>query len=226
MLSNFFNSIFNSGSVPILEVILCMIVSIVLGIFLALIYMFKNVYTKGFILTLSLMPCIVQIVIMLVNGNLGTGVAVAGAFSLVRFRSAPGSAREILSIFLAMAVGLATGMGYIGVAVLFTLITGIIFMALNLSKFGEGALGQKSLKVTIPECLDYTFVFDDVFKKYLKNWEIVNVRTMNMGSLFRIEYKITFKNPKDERDMINDLRCRNGNLEIMCGRVMLSREEL
>lgn len=229
MLDNFFNSIFTTSAanrVVASEVIICMIISIILGFFISLIYMYKNVYSKGFVITLTLMPAIVQLVIMLVNGNLGTGVAVAGAFSLVRFRSAPGSAREIISIFLAMAVGLATGMGYVGVAVFFIVTIGIISIILNGTKFGNGNSSQKSLRITIPESLDYTDIFDDIFEKYLKSWEIIQVKTMNMGSLFRIEYKVTIKNPENERKMIDDLRCRNGNLEIMCGRVSSSKEEL
>ncbi|AID44312.1 hypothetical protein SFBM_0370 [Candidatus Arthromitus sp. SFB-mouse-Japan] len=225
----FFNSILignASSSVSGKNILICMAVSLVLGFCIAYIYMFKNVYSKGFIVTLTLMPAIVQLVIMLVNGNLGAGVAVTGAFSLVRFRSAPGSAKEIISIFLAMAVGLATGMGYIGVAVLFVIVMGILNIILNATKFGEGPPRQKTLKITIPESLDYTNIFDDIFTKYLKNWEIYQVRSINMGSLFKIEYKVVIKNSINEKQMIDDIRCRNGNLEIMIGKNLPSREEL
>ncbi|BAK80862.1 DUF4956 domain-containing protein [Candidatus Arthromitus sp. SFB-rat-Yit] len=208
------------------NILICMSVSIILGFCIAYIYMFRNVYSKGFIVTLTLMPAVVQLVIMLVNGNLGAGVAVTGAFSLVRFRSAPGSAKEIISIFIAMAVGLSTGMGYIGIAVLFVIIMGALNILLNATKFGEGPPRQKTLKITIPESFDYTNVFNDIFDKYLKSWEIYQVRSMNMGSLFKIEYKIVIKNSINEKEMIDDIRCRNGNLEIIIGKNLPSREEL
>lgn len=215
-----------SSSILGKNILICMGVSLILGFCIAYIYMFKNVYSKGFIVTLTLMPAIVQLVIMLVNGNLGAGVAVTGAFSLVRFRSAPGSAKEIISIFIAMAVGLATGMGYIGIAVLFVIVIGVLNILLNATKFGEGPPRQKTLKITIPEALDYTNVFDDIFDKYLKSWEIYQVRSINMGSLFKIEYKVVIKNSINEKEMIDDIRCRNGNLEIMIGKNLPSREEL
>lgn len=208
------------------ELIICMLVALALGVVIALIYMFRSVYNKGFVITLALMPAVIQMVIMLVNGNLGTGVAVTGAFSLVRFRSAPGTAKEIISIFLAMAVGLAIGMGYIGLAVFFVIVMGIASIVLNLSNFGSSNSSEKSLRITIPESLDYGSIFEDVFEKYLRKWELVQVRTMNMGSLFRLEYRITVKNVIQEKQMIDDLRCRNGNLEILCGRVSSSKEEL
>ncbi len=162
-------------------VIICTIASLILGVFTACIYMFRNVYTKSFVITLALLPAMVQIVIMLVNGNLGTGIAVLGAFSLVRFRSAPGSAREIGSIFLAMAIGLSTGMGYIGYAVLFLLIIGLATIVLSACKFGEVSSEDKDLKITIPENLDYTGIFDDLFHEYTKSSRLLQVKTTNMG---------------------------------------------
>lgn len=229
MLDSLFASILSTeaaNSISSKELIICMFTALALGVVIALIYMFRSVYNKGFVITLALMPAIVQMVIMLVNGNLGTGVAVTGAFSLVRFRSAPGTAKEIISIFLAMAVGLATGMGYIGLAVFFVIVMGIASIVLNLSNFGSSNSSEKSLRITIPESLDYGSIFEDVFEKYLRKWELVQVRTMNMGSLFRLEYRITVKNVVQEKQMIDDLRCRNGNLEILCGRVSSSKEEL
>lgn len=229
MLDSLFASILSTGatnSISSKELIICMLTALALGVVIALIYMFRSVYNKGFVITLALMPAIVQMVIMLVNGNLGTGVAVTGAFSLVRFRSAPGTAKEIISIFLAMAVGLATGMGYIGVAIFFVIVMGISSIVLNLSSFGNSNSSEKSLRITIPESLDYGSIFEDVFEKYLRKWELVQVKTMNMGSLFRLEYRITVKNVVQEKQMIDELRCRNGNLEILCGRVSSSKEEL
>lgn len=229
MLDSLFASILSTeatSSISGKELIICMLVALALGVVIALIYMFRSVYNKGFVITLALMPAVIQMVIMLVNGNLGTGVAVTGAFSLVRFRSAPGTAKEIISIFLAMAVGLATGMGYIGLSVFFVIVMGIASIVLNLSNFGSSNSSEKSLRITIPESLDYGSIFEDVFEKYLRKWELVQVRTMNMGSLFRLEYRITVKNVIQEKQMIDDLRCRNGNLEILCGRVSSSKEEL
>lgn len=228
-MDSLFSSILSTGedsSISALNLFICLFTALGLGVVIALIYMFRSYYNKGFVVTLALLPAIVQMVIMMVNGNLGTGVAVAGAFSLVRFRSTPGTARDITSIFLAMAVGLATGMGYIGAAVVFVLVMGIVSIILNLSNFGSSRGVEKSLRITIPESLDYNSVFDDVFNKYLRKWEIVQVRTMSMGSLFRLEYRIVVKDLSQEKQMIDDLRCRNGNLEILCGRISSSKEEL
>ena len=204
----------------------CTASSLVLGIVIAVIFMYRNTYTKGFVVTLALMPAIVQMVIMLVNGNLGTGVAVMGAFSLVRFRSVPGTAKEISSIFLAMAVGLAAGMGYIGIAVLFVVVIGAANTIFTVSSFGEKRTEERSLRITIPESLDYTEVFDEMFEQYLKRWELIQVKTTNMGSLFRLEYRVVLKDRKDEKKMIDDLRCRNGNLEILSSSAAAIREEL
>lgn len=200
-------------------------ISLILGLIIAGIFMYRNTYTKGFVVTLALMPAIVQMVIMLVNGNLGTGVAVMGAFSLVRFRSVPGKAEEISSIFLAMAVGLATGMGYIGIAVLFVIIMGVASILLSVSRFGEQKSDTRLLRITIPESLDYTSVFDEIFKQYLKKWELKQVKTSNMGSLYKLDYEVNLKNSGEEKKMIDDIRCRNGNLEILLGRPVSSKEE-
>ena len=163
---------------------------------------------------------------MLVNGNLGTGVAVMGAFGLVRFRSAPGNAREIGSVFLAMAIGLATGMGYLGIAVLLLLIIGAAILILTEIPFGSQSFSQKELKVTIPENLDYAGIFDDLFEKYTKSAELMKVRTTNMGSLYELCYRIELKKEEEEKAMLDDIRCRNGNLTIVCGRIAENREEL
>ena len=163
---------------------------------------------------------------MLVNGNLGTGVAVMGAFGLVRFRSAPGNAREIGSVVLAMAIGLATGMGYLGIAVLLLLIIGAAILILTEIPFGSQSFSQKELKVTIPENLDYAGIFDDLFEKYTKSAELMKVRTTNMGSLYELCYRIELKKEEEEKAMLDDIRCRNGNLTIVCGRIAENREEL
>lgn len=225
MLNSLFESVisteFNAGTF-----LACILVSLVLGFVIAASYMFRNRYTKSFVITLAILPSIIQMIIMLVNGNLGTGVAVMGAFSLVRFRSAPGNAREIGSIFLAMAVGLATGMGYIGISVLFTVIILAVNILYSLIKFGESRKAEKDLKITIPESLDYSGIFDDIFKDYTTSCELVKVKTCNMGSLFQLFYKIILKDQTKEKELIDALRCRNGNLDIICSKVDFGKEEL
>ncbi|MGL5511664.1 MAG: DUF4956 domain-containing protein [Sporomusa sp.] len=212
------------SSVTFQELILCTGASLVLGIVGALVFMYKNRYSKGFVITLTLLPAIVQLVIMMVNGNVGTGVAVMGAFSLIRFRSVPGNAKEICSIFLAMGMGLATGMGYIGLAALFLVIIGIVSIILTTTPFGEQKKSEKMLKITIPEDLDYTDIFDDIFKQYTSKSELVRVKTTNMGSLYELQYQITLSDKNTEKAFIDDLRCRNGNLNIVCGRLAAGDE--
>lgn len=198
------------------DFILCMGIALGLGLLLAICYMHRTRYTKSYVVTLALLPAVVCVVIMLVNGNVGTGVAVAGAFSLVRFRSAPGTAREICALFLAMGAGLICGMGYLGFAVLFTLIMCIMFLLYNSLDFGieKNAQTYKTLNVTIPEDLDYTGVFDDIFAEYTMEHSLSRVKTTNMGSMFRLTYQVTLKNAAREKEMIDQIRCRNGNLEI------------
>ncbi len=206
--------------------LICVLCSLVLGALIAGVHSYFNSSSKGFVITIALLPSIVQMVIMLVNGNLGTGVAVMGAFSLVRFRSVPGNAKEINSIFLAMAVGLATGTGYIAAAGLFVLIIGGAGILYNVTGFGEPKRKEKELKITIPEGLDYMGIFDDLFKKYTTGSELVKAKTANMGSLYKLEYRIKLRKPEDEKHFIDELRCRNGNLEITCGRITFGSEEL
>lgn len=213
-------------SLSLMEFLLCTGVSILLGLVLAAIHTYKNHCSRNFMLTLVILPAIIQTVIMLVNGNLGTGVAVMGAFSLIRFRSLPGNSREIQSIFLAMAVGLATGMGYLGLAVILLLIAGGMTVLLVLIPARGSDFTERELKVTIPENLDYYGVFDDIFEKYVKKSELLKVKTVNMGSLYELQYKVDLKKESQEKAFIDDLRCRNGNLTIICGRFVGEREEL
>lgn len=205
-----------TGTATAAEFLICVGVSLVLGIMIAGLYMFRNTYTESFVITLALLPSIVAVIIMPVNGNIGAGIAVMGTFSLVRFRSAPGTAKEITSIFLGMAVGLAMGMGYIGVAVLATIILGVVNVILEACKFGEKKKTSRIIRITIPESLDYTTVFNEVFEIYAKNWKLIQVKSTNMGSLFKLEYRVELKNNQEEKKFIDDLRCRNGNLEILC----------
>lgn len=192
----------------------CTLTSIVLGLIIALVSKVKSHFSPGFSMTVGILPLIVQVVIMLVNGNIGVGVAVAGAFSLVRFRSAPGSAKEIMLIFLVMTVGLACGIGYIGIAIILTVIS-LLLMFLYLLFFKTNFY-EKDLQITIPESLNYTEAFDDLFAKYTKSAVLFSVKTTNMGSLYKLKYRIILKDSSKEKEFIDQLRCRNGNLEIMC----------
>lgn len=219
MLNNIFKGVFDVQGEQIINVgtfLLCVFVSLVIGAFITKVYTFKNTYTKSFASTLALIPAIVCVVIMMVNGNVGVGVAVAGAFSLIRFRSLPGTANEIGAIFLAMGAGIMTGMGYLGFAVVFSVVIGLILMVYNTSNIWEKKKNEdeKVLNITIPENLDYTGVFDDLMDKYTITSELKSVKTTNMGSLFKLSYLITLRENCSEKKFIDDLRCRNGNLEI------------
>lgn len=206
--------------------LICTISTLIFGLVLAAIHMYRNHYSKNFILTLTLLPVIVQTVIMLVNGNLGTGVAVMGAFSLVRFRSAPGNAREIGSLFFGMALGLAGGMGYIGIGALLLVLVGAATVVLVTVPFGVPKSVYKNLKITIPENLDYYGIFDDIFENYTKKAALISVKTVNMGSLYELQYEIELKNEETEKAFLDELRVRNGNLTIVCGRIAAGKEEL
>jgi uncharacterized membrane protein YhiD involved in acid resistance len=200
--------------------------SIVFGIAAAFLHTVKNSYNKNFVVTLALLPAIVQTVIMLVNGNIGAGVAVAGAFSLVRFRSIPGGAREIGSIFFAMAIGFVTGMGYLFYAAFFLAAVGAVNLFLSSGSFGAGGQDQRTLKITIPENLDYDGLFDDLFKQYAVSVELEKVKTTNLGSLYELSYLIRLKTKDVPKAFIDALRCRNGNLTISIGRRQTAAEEL
>lgn len=230
MLDTLFKGIFDSSTTSVISVsnfLLCVGLSLVLGIIMALSYTYKTRYTKSFLLTLAILPAVVCVVIMMVNGNVGTGVAVAGAFSLVRFRSAPGTAKEIGMIFLAMSAGLIAGMGYLGYAVLFTVILCLVFMLYNSLNFGEKRISSyKTMTVTIPEDLNYTEVFDDILKNYTNKYELRKVKTTNMGSMFRLTYDIALKDRAKEKEMIDAIRERNGNLEISISNQEVPNSEL
>lgn len=230
MLDTLFSGVFDTtvSFTSITNFIICMVVALVLGLLLALTYTYKNRYTKSFFLALAVLPAVVCVVIMMVNGNIGTGVAVAGAFSLVRFRSAPGTAKEISFIFIAMGTGLITGMGYLTYAFLFTMVLcGILLLYTRLGfADSKGANTDKILRITIPEDLDYTGVFDDLMEEYTRYREITDVKTSNMGSLFRLTYFIKLKDITKEKEFIDKLRCRNGNLEISISNQEANRRDL
>lgn len=219
MFKDIFKGLFDTEFTAVISVtdfLWCLGASLVIGLVMALAYMFRSRYTKSFVITLATLPAVVCVVIMMVNGNVGTGVAVAGAFSLVRFRSVPGSAKEIVMLFLAMGAGLIAGMGYIGFAFLFTIIMCVAFVIYNMFGMGckRNAEKYKTLNITIPEDLDYTGVFDELLGEYTKTYELARVKTTNMGSMFRLTYNIVLKDPAKEHELIDRIRERNGNLEI------------
>ena len=231
MLSNLFHGLFDTEFTSVISVpdfLACIGASLAIGLIIAAAYIFKTRYTKSFIITLALLPAVVCVVIMMVNGNLGAGVAVAGAFSLVRFRSVPGTAKEIVALFLAMAAGLITGMGYIAFALLFAVILSTILMLYTALDFGakKRTAAYKTIRITVPESLDYTGVFEAVLEKYTSAYELTSVRTANMGSLFRLTYDVTLRDVTLERELINELRCRNGNLEIQVSKQSTVNAEL
>lgn len=213
------NSIILDGSVTTATFFLCTAASLILGLGVAWLSTYKSKSSKSFALTLALLPAVVQLIILLVNGNIGAGVAVAGAFGLVRFRSAPGTAKEIAMLFLAMALGLATGMGYVALAGVFFVVTALFTLALTATGFGGGNANERELKITIPENLDYDGLFDDLFDKYASSWSFERVKTSNMGTLYELDYRVTLKSERVPKTFLDELRCRNGNLNIVCGRV-------
>lgn len=231
MLNQLFTGIFDTTGMSLISVskfILCMVVSLIIGCIIAATYCYKSRYTRSFVITLAMLPGVVCVVIMMVNGNVGAGVAVAGAFSLVRFRSVPGTAKEIGTIFLAMGAGLIAGMGYLGYAVLFALIMCLVLFLCSFAGIGNGRKESldKTLRITIPEDLDYSDIFDDLLNSYTKKWEVVSVKTSNMGSLFKLTYNITMKESVNEKKFVDELRCRNGNLEISISKQAVNNLEL
>ncbi len=216
MMKNLFQGIFDSTATVVISVdqfLLCIGVSVLCGIVLAVCYAHRTRFSTSLLATLVLLPAVVCVVIMLVNGNVGAGVAVAGAFSLVRFRSAPGTAKEITVLFLAMGAGLINGMGYLAYGVLFSLLLGLLMLLLSYIRLGRGNR-YKTLHITVPEDLNYSQAFDEILAKYADGYELTRVKTTNMGSLFRLTYDLTMKRDASEKELIDMLRCRNGNLEI------------
>ena len=212
-----FNSVI-PNAMTLSAFLMCIFAALVLGVLTALVFSFRNKHSGSLILALAVLPPIVTLVIMMVNGNIGAGLAVAGTFSLVRFRSAPGTAREICGLFMSTAIGITCGMGYIGIAAVFFLVMAVFLVALSLFRFGETAASSRQLKITIPENLDYDGLFDDIFEKYTSRHELVRVKTTNMGTLYELTYTINLKTPEVSKQFIDDIRCRNGNLNIICGR--------
>ena len=231
MLDTFFRGLFDTDMTSVISVsdfLLCIGCSLIIGLILAMGYMYRSRYTKSFIVTLALLPAEVCVINMMVNGNVGAGEAVAGAFGLVRFRSVPGTAREITLLFLAMGAGLMVGMGYLGYALLFTVIMCLLSVLFSQLDFGvkKNMAAYKTLNITIPEDLDYSEVFDGILKEYTTSFELIRVKTTNMGSLFRLTYDLPLRPGANEKEMIDKLRCRNGNLEITVSKQETSGAEL
>ena len=204
--------------------VICTFSALGLGILIALVYRIQHVASRNFMLTLAILPSLVQFVIMMVNGNLGTGVAVVGAFSLVRFRSVPGSSREI--IFFAMSIGLAIGMGFVSFAFFMSLLISIFSIALQKIPLLKPSTQFKELKIVIPEDLDYTEVFTDILATYTKKQELIRVKTMQLGSMIELLYEIELKDSMMEKEMIDAIRVRNGNLSVICARRQVNVDEL
>lgn len=217
MLDSVFSTLYNSGeTVTVSSFLLILAAALVLGAVHALVYRRFNRCSSSFAVTLATLPAVVAVVILMVNGSIGAGIAVAGAFSLVRFRSAPGTGKEIAAVFIAMATGLACGMGSPALAALFILILCVVEAFYSSIGFG-GAKGGDRLRllhITVPEGLEYAGIFEDLFTSYTTRARLLRVKTANLGSLNRLTYEIELKAPGTEKALIDELRCRNGNLEI------------
>jgi hypothetical protein len=225
-----FTSIFESASdlsgITFSQAAICIIAAFIIGIIIAAVYMFTGRYSQNFIITIVLLPVVIQAVIIMVNGSLGTGIAVLGAFSLIRFRSVPGTSREITVIFMSMACGLSVGMGEIGYGFLICLICAAVMLLLHFTKFGQKHQGDNHLRITIPEDLDYTGAFTDIFDRYLLSCKLESVKTTNLGTMFELTYAVRMKDPGQEKEMIDEIRCRNGNLTVVSNRLEMEAETL
>ena len=227
MLESLFATTASTTSLAIVPMLAAIAAALLLGLLLSWVYSLNGRATRSFVLALSILPAIVAVVIMMVNGNVGAGVAVAGAFSLVRFRSAPGSARDICFIFLAMAVGLVCGMGYVLHAAIVTVVLGAVLAFYQISGLGSRrGSSDRTLTITIPEDLDYAGLFTDIFASFTTYHELVSVKTTNMGSLYKLTYEVGIADQADEKSMIDEIRCRNGNLEVALTRQETVRETL
>lgn len=212
-----FKSVIGS-SMTVLSFIICIAAALVLGVLTSFVFSIRSKHTSSWKYSIALLPAIVAVIIMMVNGNIGVGLAVAGTFALVRFRSMPGSAKEVTGLFFAVALGLICGTGYIGLACVFFAIITIAVLVFAVLKFGEADASIRNLKIVIPEDLDYDTVFDDLFEKYTRRHELIRARTTNVGTMYELTYEVILKDPDKSKQFIDELRCRNGNLNIMYGR--------
>ena len=219
-------SIFNAGSFDLLNVAMALGTALLLGLIISIVFKFTDTSGSNLAMILAVLPLLVTAVIMIVNGNLGTSVAVLGAFGLVRFRSAPGTAKEIAFIFFSMAVGLAIGMGYLVFAFIITLVVILVLFLLEKIGFAETGSTERDLKVTIPEDLSYNGIFDDLFNQYTSRSNLKRVKTTNMGTMYELTYRVVMRHPELDKDFIDAIRCRNGNLSISLGLVQKEKNEL
>ncbi|MBQ4417033.1 MAG: DUF4956 domain-containing protein [Butyrivibrio sp.] len=209
-----FTSIFHAGTFSVINITLTFAVSLVCGLLIAIIYKRCNVATGKYAIVLAIVPTIVAAIILIINGNLGASVAVLGAFGLVRFRSATGTAAEIGYLFYAMAAGLSAGMGFLTLTLVLTVVVGIAITALEFLGFAQPVVQDRVLKITIPEHLNYHGLFDELFKSYTRYTHLETVRTTGMGTLYELQYRLRLKSPDKEKEFIDDLRCLNGNLDV------------
>lgn len=198
----------------------------VLGVVISFTYMKTGKVSKNFARTLIILPILVCVVMTMVNGNLGTSVAIVGAFGLIRFRSLQGSSRDIAFIFFAMTAGLTCSMGYLVFAAMITVFVCVVLFVLQLVHYGEKRTEEKDLRITIPENLDYTNIFQEIFEEYTKEHKLIQVKTTNMGSLYELRYHTSLKDNNREKEFLDALRCRNGNLTVILGRTDMEAEEL
>ena len=209
-----FNSIIESTGLTLSSALICILISVILGLIISFIHTKGDKYTKNICITLAILPLLVATIMIMVNGNLGTGVAIAGAFSLVRFRSMQGTSKDIISIFWAMVVGIAIGMGQVVFASIITVVVSLLLFIFYSTKFGEKNIDNKILEILVPENLEYDTMFNEIFTKYTNKYELLKVKTTNLGSLYELKYDIELKKDISERELINELRILNGNLKI------------
>lgn len=221
-----FNSIFDSTTtgLSITTGLICAGVALLLGVVIAITHMKTSQTTKGFLTTLATLPLLVMAVMIMINGNLGTSIAILGAFSLIRFRSIQGQAKDLLSVFFAMMIGLACGMGHILFAVVITIIAVVAIIFFSYTHFLEPNKKQRILKIVIPEDLDYEEVFEEIFKKYTSRADLTRMKTMNMGSLYKLTYDITMKNGVKEKDFLDEIRVKNCNLKVLLSHPCMEEE--
>lgn len=227
-MNQLFTNLFNQSatSVDPGKFLLSLGVTLLLGLFSAWVYQYKTIYTKQFVITLATLPALISLVIFLVNGSLGTSVAVMGTFSLIRFRSAPGGPKELLAIFMAMSIGIATGMGYLALAVVFTLLMSAVSFLFETLDFGQMKHSMRQITIVIPENLDYDSIFDDIFGQATNHYELAQVKTSDMGSLFKLKYLVQLNGKVGEKELMDKLRIRNGNLPITISRSITKENEL